>query len=58
MKWKSRKFISWAIITALIFVCLFNNNITEQTFQVLIMFIVPIYFGANVIDKKINNNKE
>ena len=54
MKWKSRKFISWALITAGIFVCLFTNHITEQTFQVLVMFIVPIYFGANVIDKKIN----
>ena len=54
MKWKSRKFFSWAVITGLLFVSLFISKIDQSAFQVLIMFMVPIYFGANIVDKKIN----
>lgn len=54
MKWKSRKFIAWAVITAMLFVCLMINKIDSSAFTTLLMFIVPIYFGANIVDKKIN----
>lgn len=54
MKFNSRKFISWAVITGFICVSLWAGKLTEAGFQTLLLFLMPIYFGANIVDKKIN----
>jgi len=51
MKFNSRKFIAWSVITAFICVSLWAGKLTESGFQTLLLFLVPIYFGANIADK-------
>jgi len=50
----SKKFWATMFVLAVISLGLFTRHISELIFQQLIMFLVPIYWGMDIADKKMN----